>query len=174
MSSASSVAVRARPCPVSSDQALLVAYLAALILDAAASPSLPRQRSLGAASHASSDDCHHQGETLKEHTHAVHHHNASFSADNHGDHGEALVPLLRHSGEPVLDHLLRLRHDRVPSLLLLLRHHHVPGLVIILGSHLEKEDVEEDGGHAKEEGDETAAAQDHDDEGAYDHGRGGT
>jgi hypothetical protein len=33
----------------------------------------------------------------------------------------------------------------------------VPGLVVFFVSHLEKEDEEEDGGHAEEEGDETAA-----------------
>ena len=131
-----------------SDQALLVAYLAALILDAVALSSLTCQRSLGAASHASSNDRHHQGETLKEHAHAAHHYNASFYVDIHGDHGEALILLLRHGGGPILDHLLRLRHDRVPALLPLLRHDHVPGLVVVLGSHLEKEDEEEDGDHA--------------------------
>ena len=57
-----------RPRPVSPDQALLVAYLDDLLLNVAALPSLPRQRSLVAVgkSHASPDDHHHHEETPKE------------------------------------------------------------------------------------------------------------
>ena len=165
---------------MSSHQATLVVCLVALLLDAAASPSLLHQCSLGAAgeSHASSYDYHHHRETPKEHANAAHHHHASPSADIHDKHGKALVLLLRHSDGPGLNHLLHLCHDCVPDLLLLLHHNHMPGLVVVVSGHLEKED-EEDlllllllllNCHEEEEGDKQVATHNQGNEGPHNHG----